>query len=181
MADKPNRSFVEYIIWIILILIFGASTFGVLGYALYEAFTEMQKFDESFVFFKGVGSLMIAAFWVGIIAFLFASLKAQIFQGMTKIKGAILGGILALTLIGSFLLFEEVLTLKYIKLFVNNDQSRYVYCGSFNKTKSRSQFSKIYVFAKTDVGCGPYFSLGLKKLDDRKADKVIENLNRKFR
>ncbi len=177
MTDKKENSLFGNILLILLFTIMGLAVIAPIIMGIYEFWSASDDFTTPFVLYAGMSGLLLTLLWIGLGGVLFFCVKMRF-----EYIGMIISAIFYMVIwFGVYALYEEPLTKYYVATVINQDQKKYEYCGYQYKTQSKEQYSKIFVFAKADVGCEPYEQLGLRKLDTQKARNAIDELNRKFR
>ena len=140
-----------------------------------------DDFTTAFVIYSGMSGLLITVVWSTLIIciVIFAKLSHGSEKNDKKANfGGIIFGILFFAMwMWVFYTFEKPLTLYYVENYINIDGKEYILCDEKNKTASKSQYSKVFLFAKKEIGCEPYNALKLRTLDRRKDKRKIQDLN----
>ncbi len=166
-----------FFIILLLLCVFAPIVIGI-----NEFITAHSSFTQPFVLYSGMSGLLIALIWSLMILGIYALTKIDPETETTrsKLTSALFGVLFFGVWIWIFYTYEKPLTLYYVETYINIEGTEYVLCDEKNKTTNKSQYSKVFVFAKKDVGCSPYEALNLRTLDRKKDTQKIEDLNAQY-
>ncbi|MGN7437324.1 MAG: hypothetical protein ACTHOO_01675 [Alcanivorax sp.] len=140
-----------------------------------------DDFTTAFVIYNGMSGLLIAFVWslliISIVALIKLTPNTDKNDKKSKFQALFFGIAFFAFWLWTFYTFEKPLTLYYVENYINIDGKEYILYDEKNKTASKSQYSKVFLFAKKEIGCEPYDALELRTLDRKKDTRKVQDLN----